>query len=43
MYTFGDLQELLPTPAGASYTWEMGPALKEDGKQLGYYLLGIPA
>lgn len=43
MYTFDDIKnELLPA-AREDYTWEMAQAKKEDGKPLGYYILGLPS
>jgi hypothetical protein len=42
MYTFEDIKnELLPEEV-AHYSWEMAPAQKRNGKELGYYLLGFP-
>ncbi|PWJ44376.1 hypothetical protein [Sediminitomix flava] len=40
-YTFEDIEELLP-PSDNEYTWEVKPAEKENGKKLGYYILGMP-
>lgn len=42
MYTFDDIQShLLPEKVG-HYVWEMAPAKKKNGKNLGYYILGLP-
>ncbi|WP_345371113.1 hypothetical protein [Algivirga pacifica] len=40
-YTFEDIQTLLP-PTSEQYTWEIQPALKDNGKKLGYYIMGTP-
>ncbi|PCE66607.1 hypothetical protein [Sediminicola luteus] len=40
-YTFDDLKSILP-PAEAGYTWTMEKAKKRNGKNLGYYVLGLP-
>jgi hypothetical protein len=42
MYTFNDFEELLEGIKGEGYKWEMGQAKKENGKNLGYYVLGTP-
>ena len=39
-YTFEDLRSILPE--SDSYKWEMDVAKKENGKKVGYYLLGYP-
>ncbi len=42
MYTFDDIKNHLLPKKDDSYTWEMATAQKEDGKNLGYYILGLP-
>ncbi|TNE55718.1 MAG: hypothetical protein EP338_02795 [Bacteroidetes bacterium] len=42
MYTYADIEELLVGKKSDKYHWEMGPAKKEGGKQVGYYILGLP-
>jgi len=42
MYTFGDFEQLLDGLEVEGYQWEMGQALKEDGKAQGYYVFGRP-
>ena len=42
MYTFDDINELLEDPISDSFTWKMKSATKENGKKLGYYILGLP-
>lgn len=42
MYTFDDIKELLQDIENKDYTWEMAQAKKENGKNLGYYILGKP-
>lgn len=42
MYTFDDIKELLQDIENKDYTWEMAEAKKENGKNLGYYILGKP-
>jgi Flp pilus assembly protein TadB len=42
MYTFSDFEELLDGIKEDGYKWEMRQAKKENGKTLGYYVLGIP-
>jgi len=42
IYALNDFEELLEGLSDNTYTWEKGAALKENGKQLGYYVLGIP-
>lgn len=42
MYTFNDFEELLEGIKGDGYKWEMGQAKKDNGKNLGYYVLGSP-
>ena len=42
IYTPEDLDELLVGLDAPDYRWTKGPALKEDGKKLGSYLLGMP-
>ena len=42
VYTFSDIEsELLPAKDD-SYVWEVKQAQKENGKALGYYILGLP-
>ncbi|MEO0897795.1 MAG: hypothetical protein AAFY71_15420 [Bacteroidota bacterium] len=43
MYTFDDIDQLLEGLEDEGYRWEKGQALKEDGKPLGYYVMGMPA
>ncbi len=42
MYTFDDVQAYLLPEKDPNYTWEMAPAKKKNGKNLGYYILGLP-
>ncbi len=42
MYTFKDVEQLLTDIKNDDYTWEMDQAKKENGKPLGYYILGLP-
>ncbi|MEO0341347.1 MAG: hypothetical protein AAF242_19325, partial [Bacteroidota bacterium] len=42
MYTFDDVKQYLLPPETADYSWEMGPAQKQNGKPLGYYIKGLP-
>ena len=42
MYTFKDIELLLKDFKNEHYTWEMDQAKKENGKKLGYYILGRP-
>ncbi|MEL6193471.1 MAG: hypothetical protein AAFR66_15535 [Bacteroidota bacterium] len=42
MYTFEDVKNYLLPPEDPNYTWEMATAKKKDGKDLGYYVLGLP-
>lgn len=42
IYTLKDVDELLEGLSDDSYIWEKGPAKKENGKSLGYYLFGMP-
>lgn len=42
-YTFDDIKILLADlPQTDDYVWEIAPAKKENGKKLGYYVLGLP-
>ncbi len=41
-YTFEDIKELLSDIKTSNYTWEIEDAKKENGKKLGYYVLGYP-
>lgn len=42
MYTFDDVRSHLLPEKDPNYTWEMAPAKKKNGKNLGYYILGLP-
>lgn len=42
MYTFTDIEYLLSDFKDDTYTWEMAQAKKANGKNLGYYILGLP-
>ncbi|RKE98352.1 hypothetical protein [Ichthyenterobacterium magnum] len=42
MYAFGDVEELLKDFKNESYSWEFKSATKPNGKNLGYYILGLP-
>lgn len=42
IYGLEDLDELLKGAQDEGYTWEKGPALNDDGKSIGIYLLGMP-
>lgn len=42
MYTMNDLDELLAGLDSETYKWEKGKAYKQNGKQLGTFLMGIP-
>ncbi|MDX2361783.1 MAG: hypothetical protein QNK23_13320 [Crocinitomicaceae bacterium] len=42
IYALSDIDELLEGIETEGYTWEKGSALKENGKPLGYYVLGVP-
>lgn len=39
-YTFKDIEQLTSGLNNNTYRWEMGKAKKENGKSLGYYLMG---
>ena len=41
-YTLRDYGELLKGIKEDGYIWEIAPAIKRNGKTLGYYVLGIP-
>lgn len=41
-YTFKDIEYLLQDFKDDSYTWEISPVKKANGKNLGYYVLGLP-
>lgn len=43
LYTFSDYDKLLQGLNSSSYRWEKGHGKKSNGKQLGTYLLGVPA
>ncbi|GAB1855990.1 hypothetical protein MHTCC0001_08250 [Flavobacteriaceae bacterium MHTCC 0001] len=42
-YTFDDIKALLSDIETPNYKWEMGDAVKENGKKLGYYVMGYPS
>lgn len=42
MYTFKDIEYLLSNFKNHAYTWEMTHAKKNNGKNLGYFVLGLP-
>lgn len=42
MYSFKDVKEELLPVATENYKWEINVAKKENGKSLGYYVLGLP-
>ena len=42
MYTFKDIDYLLQDFKSDQYSWEMATAKKANGKNLGYYILGLP-
>lgn len=42
MYTFDDIQSHLLPEKVEHYTWEMAQGKKKNGKNLGYYILGLP-
>lgn len=42
MYTFEDFKQHLLPEESADYYWEMATAKKRNGKDLGYYVLGLP-
>ena len=42
MYTFEDVKNHLLPPKDPTYSWEMATAKKKDGKDVGYYVLGLP-
>jgi len=41
-YTFTDIELLLKDIKSETYKWEIAPVKKENGKKLGYYILGLP-
>lgn len=41
-YTFKDIEYLMKDFKDDSYTWEISQAKKDNGKTLGYYVLGLP-
>lgn len=41
-YTINDYGELLKGIKEEGYVWEIAPAIKQNGKKLGYYVLGMP-
>ena len=41
-YTFDDIKELIKKKEDSSYEWIIEDAKKENGKSLGYYILGTP-
>ncbi|MDT7832589.1 hypothetical protein RQM59_09370 [Flavobacteriaceae bacterium S356] len=42
MYAFNDVESLLKPFENDTYTWEIKPGKKSNGKKLGYYILGVP-
>ena len=42
VYTFSDIENELLPPKDENYVWEIKEAKKENGKVLGYYILGLP-
>jgi len=42
IYTFEDIQELIGQFNQNNYEWTIKQATKENGKKLGYYILGLP-
>ncbi len=42
MYTFDDIKNYLLPEKVEGYEWSMAPALKKDGKSVGYYVIGTP-
>ncbi len=42
MYTFNDIEYLLSDFKNDDYNWEIAQAKKPNGKNLGYYVLGLP-
>lgn len=42
MYSFSDIEEILGDFSSDEYSWEVAPAPKANGKELGYYILGLP-
>ncbi|MCB9284138.1 MAG: hypothetical protein H6563_08710 [Lewinellaceae bacterium] len=41
-YTFEDIKGLIGERDNESYTWEVSPAIKRNGKKAGYYIFGYP-
>ncbi|WP_282085871.1 hypothetical protein [Aquimarina algiphila] len=41
-YTFSDVEHLLKDIKNDTYLWEIKKAKKDNGKKLGYYILGLP-
>jgi len=41
-YTFDDVEGMLQDFKNEDYTWEISKAKKANGKNLGYYILGLP-
>jgi len=41
-YSFSDIEGLLDGAKTPDYQWTVAPAAKSNGKNLGYYILGIP-
>lgn len=42
IYSFSDLKTMTAAAQSDGYRWELSTAKKKNGKQIGYYLLGIP-
>ena len=43
MYTFSDIENELLPEKDLNYEWSMAPAMKGNGKSVGYYLMGTPS
>ncbi len=41
-YTFKDVESILDGIKKEGYHWEVNDAIKEDGKKMGYYIMGYP-